>query len=100
MLVLANLRIPLTKQDKDRRDVMTLRYREDVISEKLGNNTVTAIEVHDFDKFTCLNANVRVGLTNFKELQYYGPLYLGSQREKLNFVYDTGSSWLWFPKKT
>lgn len=39
-------------------------------------------------------------MTNFRNLQYYGPLYLGSQRQKLNFVYDTGSSWLWFPKQT
>ena len=44
-------------------------------------------------------ANIRVGLRNFKDLQYFGTLYLGSARQELNLVYDTGSSWLWVPTK-
>jgi len=81
-------------------DIISLRYREDVINTVLSDKPLKAIQINDFDKFLRLNSNIRVGLTNFRELQYYGPLYLGSNRQKLNFVYDTGSSWLWFPKST
>lgn len=81
------------------KEVKSLRDRHDVIKAIIKDDEMTAIQVHDLDEFTRLNANIRVGLINFKELQYYGPLYIGSHRQKLNFVYDTGSSWLWFPKK-
>eukprot|EP00343_Euplotes_focardii_P002800 CAMPEP_0205805516 /NCGR_PEP_ID=MMETSP0205-20121125/8772_1 /ASSEMBLY_ACC=CAM_ASM_000278 /TAXON_ID=36767 /ORGANISM="Euplotes focardii, Strain TN1" /LENGTH=333 /DNA_ID=CAMNT_0053076877 /DNA_START=61 /DNA_END=1063 /DNA_ORIENTATION=- len=36
-------------------------------------------------------------ITNFKDLQYYGTLYIGSMRHKMTFIYDTGSSWVWLP---
>jgi saccharopepsin len=81
------------------KEVKSLQDRHDVIKAIIKDDEMTAIQVHDIDEFTRLNANIRVGLINFKELQYYGPLYIGSHRQKLNFVYDTGSSWLWFPKK-
>ena len=32
-------------------------------------------------------------------MQYYGPLLIGPNKQQLNFIYDTGSSWLWVPKK-
>ena len=54
--------------------------------------------VNDINDMVRINANIRVGLTNYREMQYYGPLYLGSRRQELKFIYDTGSSWLWVPK--
>eukprot|EP00347_Sterkiella_histriomuscorum_P006554 403352331 len=36
-------------------------------------------------------------LQNFMDIQYMGTLYLGSQQEKMTFIFDTGSSWLWAP---
>ena len=39
----------------------------------------------------------RIDLTSLQDLQYYGPLKIGSQREEFNVVYDTGSDWLWIP---
>ena len=63
----------------------------------VDTNYEAASIVEDLEEFAQFNANMRVSLTNFRELQYYGPLFIGSPRQKLNFVYDTGSSWLWFP---
>ena len=39
----------------------------------------------------------KVDFTNYMNLQYEGPLYIGSQKSKMKFIYDTGSSWLWVP---
>lgn len=36
-------------------------------------------------------------ITNFKDLQYYGDLFLGPSRQRMTFIYDTGSSWIWVP---
>ncbi|CAI2364930.1 unnamed protein product [Moneuplotes crassus] len=36
-------------------------------------------------------------ITNFKDLQYYGNLFIGPERQKMTFIYDTGSAWVWFP---
>lgn len=96
----ANFRVDLSKRDSELKDITSIKYREDVINTVLNGSNPNAIVINDFDEFVRLNANIRVGLTNFRELQYYGPLYLGSHRQKMHFVYDTGSSWLWFPKKT
>ena len=34
-------------------------------------------------------------LENSQNVQYYGSLYLGSGKEKHDFIFDTGSPWLW-----
>ena len=31
-------------------------------------------------------------LTNYFNVQYYGSLYMGSERQELTFIFDTGSS--------
>ena len=41
----------------------------------------------------------RIDLTNFQNLQFYGPLKIGSRHEEFNVIYDTGSGWLWIPDK-
>ena len=34
-------------------------------------------------------------MENSSNIQYYGSLYLGSEKEKHEFIFDTGSPWLW-----
>mmetsp|Transcript_20271 Transcript_20271/g.22646 ORF Transcript_20271/g.22646 Transcript_20271/m.22646 type:complete len:381 (+) Transcript_20271:143-1285(+) len=46
-----------------------------------------------------LKENPIVDLTNFQDLQYYGPATVGSEDKSFNMVYDTGSSWFWIPGK-
>ena len=36
-----------------------------------------------------------VELENYLNSQYYGTLYLGSEQEPFEFIFDTGSPWLW-----
>jgi hypothetical protein len=36
-------------------------------------------------------------ISNFKDLQYFGTLYIGPNKQKMTFIYDTGSSWFWIP---
>lgn len=38
-----------------------------------------------------------VPLDNFKNFQYYAPLFIGSNTEQFTFIFDTGSEWLWVP---
>jgi hypothetical protein len=38
-----------------------------------------------------------VPLTNYKNVQYYGTIYLGSNKQELTVNFDTGSSNLWVP---
>ena len=33
-----------------------------------------------------------IPITNYWNIQYYGPIYVGSAKEKLTVVYDTGSN--------
>lgn len=32
---------------------------------------------------------------NYKNSQYYGTLYVGSEKAPHEFIFDTGSPWLW-----
>jgi hypothetical protein len=36
-------------------------------------------------------------LKNYLDKQYYGSLYIGSQRQEIEFIFDTGSPWIWTP---
>ena len=34
-------------------------------------------------------------LGDFFDIQIFAPIYIGSQRQKFNMIFDTGSAWLW-----
>lgn len=38
--------------------------------------------------------NARLGLTNYWDFYYVGDLYMGSNRDKVRVIWDTGSEWL------
>ena len=44
------------------------------------------------DWFTGESAAIKNDQTNYFNLLYTGPVYMGSNRERINVVYDTGSS--------
>ena len=35
---------------------------------------------------------VEKALVDFKDVQYYSELFIGSERKRMTFIYDTGSS--------
>jgi hypothetical protein len=39
-------------------------------------------------------------MTNFRNFQYYSTLYIGADSKEMTFIYDTGSTTLWFPLNT
>jgi hypothetical protein len=41
-----------------------------------------------------VQADTKIDLTNFLDLQFTGPVIIGSQQERLDVIYDTGSDWL------
>ena len=38
-------------------------------------------------------------LNNFQNVQYFGNLFVGSERQKLSIIFDSGSNILWLPSK-
>lgn len=48
-----------------------------------------------------LHASVsNMRLTNYHDMQYYGPVQFGSQRQTFNMVFDTGSNWIFLPSSS
>ena len=41
-----------------------------------------------------MGGDVSIDLTNYMNFQYTGPLWMGSKRQRLDVIYDTGSDWL------
>lgn len=62
------------------------------VSKRISMNDVMAVELNHARLKT-----IDVDLENSQDVQYYGILYLGSDKQKLTFIFDTGSEWLWAP---
>jgi len=43
-----------------------------------------------------VRADKRVDISNYLNMQYTGPVFVGSQTEQMVVIYDTGSDWLAF----
>jgi hypothetical protein len=41
-----------------------------------------------------VGGDVSIDLTNYANYQYTGPLWMGSNRQRVDVIYDTGSDWL------
>lgn len=41
-----------------------------------------------------LGVNNEIGITNYSDILFYGELFLGSENEKLNVMFDTSYDWL------
>lgn len=41
-----------------------------------------------------VQADSQIDLTNYMELQFTGPVIIGSNQESIKVIYDTGSDWL------
>ena len=52
-----------------------------------------------FTQFLLSNTSTytSIPITNYWNIQYYGPIYIGSSQEKMTVIYDTGSNLLWLP---
>lgn len=53
----------------------------------------------DVEKLSASLSNEKVDVTNYEDLQYFGPVLIGSNKQKAEVVYDTGSYWLWTSAK-
>jgi hypothetical protein len=55
---------------------------------------------NDIVPMTMFEATRDVDLQNFKNVQYFAPLFIGASKQKMTFIFDTGSEWLWVPLDT
>ena len=46
-----------------------------------------------------INNNNVVTLHNYKNVQYFGDIFIGSNKQVLSVIFDTGSNLLWIPSK-
>ena len=49
------------------------------------------------DNYFITNQTAALSLNNFQNVQYYGSLFIGSQRQKVSVIFDSGSNILWLP---
>ena len=97
--VFANIKVDLTRKDSNLNEIHPHKYREEVTKRLLNNKPINAIEINSIKEFADTKSNINMTLSNYNQMQYYGPLSIGSNKQQLSFIYDTGSSWLWVPKK-
>ena len=64
-----------------------------VRQEEVFSHTVADERLQLFDWQT----GIQKELQNYKNNQYYAKLWIGSQKQELQFIFDTGSPWFWAP---
>jgi hypothetical protein len=69
----------------------------------IGNSTQSGILSFDLNVSSGLPARGRsldeADIQNAYNKYYYLSLFVGSNREEIQFLVDTGSSWLWIPSQ-
>lgn len=93
----AGIRVDLTKSEG-------LEQKLDQLKASIKNNEIKALSHEEMEQMKAGTYNlsptndVIVDLINYQDLQYYGPLQIGSKNQEFSVVYDTGSEWTWIPK--
>lgn len=80
---------PVTPFKNDETD----NYAQALIAEPAAMNLLSM----DTNDTAVGNPVFHVLLTNYLDYQYYGALYVGSNYKYYEYIFDTGSPWLWLP---
>ncbi|CAI2362252.1 unnamed protein product [Moneuplotes crassus] len=76
------------------KDIIAGTYKTGTTKELLSQMDTSIPLTTDRDSLVNTE-NPAIDLTNFQDLQYYGPVTIGSEHEVFDVVYDTGSGWIW-----
>jgi hypothetical protein len=83
----------------------------DLISIKLSKNIQTGFGVNFLNGFleNRIEDHIQllkipektnvITLHNYKNVQYYGSIFVGSNKQEMTVIFDTGSNLLWIPSK-
>ena len=78
------------KLNKKVKSGLALSFISDSSENKLDDKIRLSIQTN--------NTNV-VTLHNYKNVLYFGNIYLGSNMQEMSVIFDTGSNLLWIPSK-